>query len=108
MRTSRFSTMMLVGALIGISGAAPALAGPDFFPESSQIYISPIELEQLDCWGLWHARNEIYARNGFKFKTANARAEFGTGGYTSHPELNSYEQRNIALIQQYEASAACP
>jgi hypothetical protein len=98
---------MLVGALIGIGSAAPGLAAPDFFPESSQIYISPTELEQLDCWGLWHARNEIYARNGFKFKTAQAKAEFGAGGYTSNPKLNPYEQRNIALIQQYEASAAC-
>lgn len=105
MQTSRFSTIMLVGALIVT--ATPALAVPDFFPESSQIYISPTELEQLDCYGLWHARNEIYARNGFKFKTTKAQAEFGTGGYTSNPELNSYEQKNIGLIQQYEASGGC-
>lgn len=105
MRRIRFSTIILVGALIG--SAAPALAAPDFFPESSQTYILPTELEQLDCWGLWHARNEIYARNGFRFKTANAQAEFGAGGYTSNPKLNFYEQENIALIQQYEAGGSC-
>jgi hypothetical protein len=100
-------TSILLAALIAIGGAAPAWAAPDFFPASSEMYIAPIDLEELDCWGLWHARNEIYARNGFKFKTAEARAEFGDGGYTSNPKLNEYEQSNIALIQQYEASASC-
>ncbi len=33
----------------------------------------------MSCDQLWYARNQIYAREGFCFKTDRARAVFGPG-----------------------------
>ena len=93
-------------ALVGY-GPGGALAAADFFPDSSTTYIAPSDLGNLDCYGLWHARNEIFARLHYRFKTAKAQAEFGTTGYVDYPNFNPYESKNIALIQQYEKAGYC-
>ncbi len=85
----------------------PVSAYEDTLPQSSETYLSQDDLAGLDCDALWHARNEIYARNGYKFLTARAKAEFGADGYTRSPKLNPIEQKNIALIQQFEAESYC-
>ena len=101
-------TNLLTAALAAtLLATAPAFAAPDFFPRSSFEPISPVELDQLDCWGLWHARNEIYARNDYRFKTAKAKAEFGSDGQQDNPHLSAVEQANIALVQKYERTAGC-
>ena len=96
----------LLGVLC-LALASPALADPDVFPSSSRYALTSGDLSRLNCNGLWHARNEIYARNGFRFQTARGQAEFGTNGWTSNPPLNPVEQANIALIQRSEARL-CP
>lgn len=93
--------------LLAAGMAAPAFAYEDVLPHSSDTALSEAELIGLDCDQLWHARNEIYARNGYKFLTARAKAEFGDGGYTRNPKLTPVEQKNIALIQKAEADAYC-
>jgi hypothetical protein len=104
--------MTLTRTMAGCIAAAmvlvlPARAASDFFPESSADYIEAGDLSELDCWGLWHARNEIYARNNYRFKTAKAQAEFGTSGWVDNVVLNPVEQANVALIQQYEKAGGC-
>jgi hypothetical protein len=99
----------------GIAGAAllltaacgPGLAGEDFFPTSSESLITKGELANASCDELWQARNEIYAREGYKFETARGIAAFGSGGTTSNPKFNPTEQKNIAMIKEYEARNGC-
>jgi len=79
----------------------PALA--DVFPGSSGRYLGNGELSALSCRDLWVARNEIYARNGYCFKTRRGRNYFGNAGcYTSNPPLNRFERSNVARIQRWE------
>jgi hypothetical protein len=92
-------------ALLGT--AAPALAAADVLPRSSAAYLTEADLAGLDCDRLWHARNEIYARNGYKFLTARAKAEFGDAGTTRNPKFNPLEAKNIALIEAAEAALYC-
>ncbi len=106
MSRKQFAAGMLAAAL-AFSAAGPVRAYEDTLPQSSEIYLTADDLAGLDCEALWHARNEIYARNGYKFLTAKAQAEFGTEGTTRNPKLNKIEQKNIALIQQFEAEAYC-
>jgi len=81
--------------------SAPAMA--DIFPGSSGRYLSNGELSSLSCSDLWVARNEIYARNGYCFKTRRGRNYFGNAGcYTSNPPLNRIERANIARIKRWE------
>jgi hypothetical protein len=90
-----------------LGSAAPALAAGDVLPQSSAGYLAESDLAGLDCDRLWHARNEIYARNGYKFLTARAKAEFGDAGTTRNPAFNRFEARNIALIEAAEAALYC-
>lgn len=97
----------LATLVLAICAGTAAATTPDFFPRSSFDYIQPSELGQLDCWGLWHARNEIYARGEYRFKTAKAQAEFGTDGFVDNPELGQVEMANVMLIKQFEKAAYC-
>src|SRR5437773_10125462 len=45
---------------------APA-SGPWLFPDSSSRYLSATDLSNLSSADLWRARNEIFARTGYKF-----------------------------------------
>ncbi|MFO1185546.1 MAG: YARHG domain-containing protein [Bauldia sp.] len=106
-RARHFVSRLALAAAAFIAGGGAATAAPDLFPHSSQINLRQSDLTRLDCNGLWRARNEIYARNGFRFQTARGQAEFGTNGWTSNPPLNAVEQANIALIQRIEGRF-CP
>ena len=99
----------------GVAVAALALmvaygsghAAADFFPTSSESLITQGELANASCDELWQARNEIYAREGYKFETARGIAAFGSDGTTSNPQFNGVEEKNIAMIKQYEARKGC-
>ena len=50
--------------------APPSVAparGPWLFPDSSSRYLSATDLSSLSSADLWRARNEIFARKGYKF-----------------------------------------
>ena len=68
MRTQKiFKALSLIGAIgAGSMGVAPTPAAA-----RDPAYMS--------CEELWYARNRIYARNGYCFNTARARAVFGAG-----------------------------
>src|SRR6478735_3401092 len=91
----------IAGVLLGLSLACgPGRAGADFFPDSSESLMTQGELANASCDELWQARNEIYAREGYKFQTARGIAAFGSGGTTSNPKFNPTEQKNIAMIKE--------
>jgi hypothetical protein len=68
-------------------------------------------LQELSCDSLWTVRNMIFDENGYCFKTAKAKSIFSNDG-CSHTTmasmpLNSYETKNIALVQAVEKQKAC-
>ena len=98
---------LILAAAALLVAAAPAIAWEDVLPQSSKAYLTEADLAGLDCDRLWHARNEIYARNAYKFLTARAKAEFGDAGTTRNPKFNRFEAKNITLIEAAEAAAYC-
>ena len=76
------------------------------FPDSSTTRIDPWSLNGLAAQTLWEARNEIYARNGHRFRTARAQRFFGNKRYyrarTSNVSLNAVEQANVEMIKAFE------
>jgi TIR domain/YARHG domain len=87
--------------------------GPWLFPDSSSRYLSAAELSSLSPDNLWRARNEIFARNGYKFKTARGIAFAHTlGNYYRGVDdnqdrvfnsMNQDEKANVRLIQSIES-----
>jgi pSer/pThr/pTyr-binding forkhead associated (FHA) protein len=95
--------------------ADPSIAivrGPWLFPDSSSRYLTATELSGLSSADLWRARNEIYARNGYKFSGPRGVAFAQTlGDYyrgLDHNEgrvfkkMNQYERANVTLIRSIE------
>lgn len=60
------------------------------------------------CQALWYERNEIYARNGYCFKTARARSVFGPGCFPPYGRLSYGEKRRVDEIQAEEDARGCP
>ena len=87
--------------------------GPWLFPDSSSRYLSAAELSSLSPDDLWRARNEIFARNGYKFTTARGIAFAHTlGNYYRGVDdnqdrvfnsMNQYEKANVNLIKSIES-----
>ena len=62
----------------------------------------------LSCGELWQARNAVYARNGYCFKTERARAVFGRGCFPPYGELSGSEKADVADYQYWERRKGCP
>jgi len=100
-------TAILLGAL-GLSAGLAQAQPYEVFPDSSQRRLGDYDVQDLNCQQLWVARNEIYHRNGFCFKTRRGRNFFGNAGCsTSNPRLSRTERRNVELIQSWEADNGC-
>lgn len=95
--------------------AHPSIApaqGPWLFPDSSSRYLKATELSSLSSADLWRARNEIYARKGYKFSGPRGTAFVQTlGSYyrgVDHDQgrvfnnMNQYERANVTLIRSIE------
>ncbi len=95
--------------------AQPSIAparGPWLFPDSSSRYLSATDLSSLSSADLWRARNEIYARKGYKFSSPRGIAFAQTlGNYyrgVEHDQhrvfnnMNQYERANVTLIRSIE------
>ncbi|NNF79300.1 MAG: YARHG domain-containing protein, partial [Rhizobiales bacterium] len=84
----------------------PAASGGFLFPYSGEQRISPGDLEGLSKQQLRIARNEIFARRGRHFKSADLRRHFKRfGWYKPHtwkPKLNRIEKANVNLIKNTE------
>jgi len=95
--------------------AEPSIApqrGPWLFPDSSSRDLTPSDLAGLSAADLWRARNEIFARNGYKFSTPRGRAFAASLGRSYiglddnqdrvFNKMNPHEQANVHLIQGLE------
>ena len=95
--------------------AQPSIAparGPWLFPDSSSRYLSATDLSSLGSADLWRARNEIFARKGYKFSSPTGIAFARTlGNYYRGVDddqdrvfnnMNQYERANVTLIQSIE------
>jgi pSer/pThr/pTyr-binding forkhead associated (FHA) protein len=90
---------------------APA-SGPWLFPDSSSRYLSATDLSSLSAADLWRARNEIFARKGYKFSSPRGIAFTQTlGNYYRAVDdnqgrvfnnMNQYERANVTLIRSIE------
>ena len=87
--------------------------GPWVFEDSSSRYLTANELAGLKPDDLWRARNEIFARRGYKFSTKRGIDFAHTlGSYYSGVDdnqdrvfnsMNQYEKANLKLIQSIES-----
>jgi pSer/pThr/pTyr-binding forkhead associated (FHA) protein len=90
---------------------APA-SGPWLFPDSGSRYLSATDLSKLSSADLWRARNEIFARKGYKFSSPRGIAFARTLGNDYHAvddkqrrvfnNMNQYERANVTLIRSIE------
>jgi YARHG domain len=104
----------LAGAPAAGPAPAPAMdpggSSAEFIlPQSDQNVLTPADLALLSAAQLRLARNEIYARHGRVFASADLRAYFGRQPwYRPSPgavaTLSTVEQQNVALLQQAEQS----
>jgi hypothetical protein len=74
------------------------------FPDSHQRLLSSDEISTLSPDELRIARNEIFARRGFSFKSPDLRAHFAKFSWyhpnASEPTLSRIEEQNVARLQQ--------
>jgi YARHG domain len=95
--------------------AQPSIAparGPWLFPDSSSRYLSATDLSRLTSADLWRARNEIFARKGYKFSRprgigfAQTLGNFYRGVDDDQGRvfnnMNQYERANVTLIRAIE------
>jgi len=78
------------------------------YPQTSQRILTSSELAGLSKWELKVMRNEIFARHGYIFKTAEMKNYFSKQSWYSpmYSDVNSkitdIERKNIELIKKYE------
>jgi|GEM_PF-1919999 len=94
-------------------GAAPAPKAAAWTPDgaiiadSSTRLLTPADVAGLDPQQARIARNEIFARKGFRFKDATLRDYFGRFGWyqptSDTVELSSIEKANVALLKSVES-----
>ena len=88
-------------------------------PDSASRYYSKDELEQIDLYDLYIARNEIFARHGREFSNSDLQNYFNAQPWY-HPQyspeqfdsmpdpLNQYEKANSDLIREVEQERNSP
>lgn len=78
-------------------------------PDSSERLLSADELGNYSALELRVARNEIFARNGLRFRDARLRAHFSQFDWyrptTDNAQLSPVEKANVALLKAAEAAA---
>jgi TIR domain/YARHG domain len=87
--------------------------GPWLYPDSSSRYLTATELSNLSSDDLWRARNEIFARRGFKFTSERGmelarRLGSDYRGVDDNQDrvfnsMNQFEKANVKLIQSIES-----
>lgn len=85
------------------AGAGSVPAG-FIFPDSDRRLLTPADLRRLSRDELRIARNEIFARRGRYFDSADLKAYFARFSWYApnswNPKLNAIEEANVALIDQ--------
>ncbi len=76
---------------------------------STMLFVAPpvAKAQGMSCDQLWYERNAIYARNGYCFQTARARAVFGAGCFPPFGRLNGWEAQRVQQLQTWERRNGC-
>ncbi len=85
-------------------------SGPaDMVSDSSERALVKEELVEMSCDELWTARNEIFDRNGYCFRSERGQAVFDNADCTSDSQdiLADLEWQNVEMIKQVEAEKQC-
>lgn len=85
----------LIGLAVGVASTMLFAAAP------------VANAQGASCDRLWYERNKIYARNGYCFQTARARAVFGPGCFPPFGQLNGWEMQRVQEIQMWERQNGC-
>ncbi|WP_394708662.1 YARHG domain-containing protein [uncultured Cohaesibacter sp.] len=94
-----FSSIMMA---VGIMVISPLLDSPfGTSRAAAQGY------QNMTCGELWYARNAIFARQGYCFKTARARQVFGPRCYAPWGRLTAGQQRRVDTIIYWERRYGC-
>ncbi len=106
----KFGLVILVlGACI--QGASAQREASFIFPDSDRRPMHWRDLEDMSCWNLEIARNEIFARRGRFFNRSDLTRYFEQfpwyRPYTWNPALNRIERENVAFIQNFEQRQRC-
>lgn len=89
------TTIILTTAGGGIAGAGDDRgSGSDYYAG-------------LNCNGLWYERNAIFARFGYCFESARARATFGAGCFAPYGRLPANMKRVVDHIKAIERRRGC-
>lgn len=104
---SNFFLKSLLIFIIPLLALAQTLDSEKFlFADSDHKLISEQSLLDLSADQLWQARNEIYARKGYRFKSEKAQTFFNKMPYylpqNKPVVLNEIEQANLSLIRRFE------
>jgi hypothetical protein len=87
---------------------APLQGPAPVFPDSSQRFLTENDVRDLDCQRLYVARNEIYARNGYCFKSPEAKALFKGACRNNQTDiLSDLEFKNTRMIHTFEVKKGC-
>ena len=73
--------------------------------KSSKAYAQ--DYRSMTCGELWYARNAIFARQGYCFKTARARSVFGPRCYAPWGQLTAQQQNRVDRIIYWERQYGC-
>ena len=93
------------------AGSSAAKNSGFLFADSAARYLTDAEVSGLSLQELCYARNEIYARRGYIFRSQELRDYFGSKSwyYPTVPAdsfsasvFNPYETANIELLKRYE------
>lgn len=119
--TTGFMFRKLIRVLDGANPDPAPTAGPPIvaptgvggsgvvIPDSSERLLTGDDIAYFGANELRIARNEIFARNGFRFKDAALRAHFSRFAWykptTDNVQLSSIEKANVALLKSAEAAA---
>ena len=102
----RFSVKSLVLSSVFFWLGAPAFS--DILDASDDRALVEADLSGMDKATLRFARNEIFARHGYQFKSADLTAYFSQFSWysprTRDVSLSSVEDLNVAFIKSYEDS----
>jgi hypothetical protein len=115
-KTSRALKIVSSKSTVQRDSPAPSITparGPWLFPDSSTRFLSAAELSSLSADDLWRARNEIFARKGYKFSSqrgmdlASRLGNYYRGVDDNQDRvfnsMNQYEKANVKLIQSIES-----
>ncbi len=61
----------------------------------------------MSCYKLWHARNSIYAKEGYCFSSPKAISVFGKACFPPYGKLSDWEAKEVEKIKRWEGRKGC-